>query len=174
MNQSITFLTYNSHLYFYRSNLTVYILTMSSFLSLYIQSIPTLDLINHIFNIQSQKCEHFTLLSLARCKHFTLHCTRTGCLNSFIPGYQFCQFFIGHNSPGKLFQQVIQVLVNIQVMCFGHLDHGIDHCAGFCTLWCVAEQPVLRPTVKGRIAFSLRLLEKLHLPSSRQVINSAV
>lgn len=32
----------------------------------------------------------------------------------------------------------------------------------------------LRPTANGRMEFSLRLFEKLHLPSSRYVMNSSL
>lgn len=70
-----------------------------------------------------------------------------------------------------MFQKICRVFINVKLIGLCHLDHCVDQRTGSGTFWCCAEQPVFLPTVNGRMAFSLKLLERLQCPSSRYVIN---
>ena len=55
----------------------------------------------------------------------------------------FCKLLTGHLFRWPVFQQELQVSVNIQVMCFYHLNHSVDHYVGIGAIHRITEQPSL-------------------------------
>ena len=51
----------------------------------------------------------------------------------------------------------LDIISGRKAVCLCSFHNAVDHRAGLCTGRRVAEQPVLSPTVKGRIWFSARL-----------------
>lgn len=64
-------------------------------------------------------------------------------LEFFVPRCQIYQLFTGHIFTWPVLQQKFKISVNIQPMCFCHLNHCVDHCAGIRSVNGTAEQPVL-------------------------------
>ena len=64
-------------------------------------------------------------------------------LELFTPRCQFSQLFIGHVLVRSALQQKFKVSVNIQIVCFRHLNHYVYNCTGIGSLYGTAEQPVL-------------------------------
>ena len=66
-------------------------------------------------------------------------------LEFFTPRCQLCKLFIGHIFTWPVLQQKFKISVNIQSMCFCHLNHCVDHCTGIRSVNGIAEQPVFTP-----------------------------
>ena len=64
-------------------------------------------------------------------------------LEFFTPRRQLCQLFIGHIFTWPVFQQKFKISINIQSVCFGHLNHCVNDCTGIRTIYGTAKQPVL-------------------------------
>ena len=64
-------------------------------------------------------------------------------LKFFTPRRQFRQLFIGHIFTWPMLQQKFEIFVNIQAVCFCHLNHCVDCCTGIRSFYGTAEQPVL-------------------------------
>ena len=91
-------------------------------------------------------------------------------LEFFTPRCQFRQLFIGHIFTRSVLQQKFKISVNVQPMCFGHLNHCVDYCAGIRSVHGTAEQPVFSPHCEwtDRILGGLSLYEDKPV-SSRSV-----
>lgn len=63
----------------------------------------------------------------------------------FTPRCQFRQLFIGHIFTRSVLQQKFKISVDVQPMCFGHLNHCVNYCAGIRSVHGTAEQPVFSP-----------------------------
>ena len=70
-------------------------------------------------------------------------------LEFFTPRCQFRQLFIGHIFTRSVLQQKFKISVDVQPMCFGHLNHCVDYCAGIRSVHGTAEQPVFSPHCEG-------------------------
>ena len=64
-------------------------------------------------------------------------------LEFFTPRCKFCQLFIRHIFTWPMLQQKFEISVNIQVVCFCHLNHCVDYRTGIRSVHGTAEQPVL-------------------------------
>lgn len=61
----------------------------------------------------------------------------------FTPRGQLCKLFIGHIFTWPMLQQKFKISVNVQAVCFCHLNHCVDYRTGIRSLYGIAEQPVL-------------------------------
>ena len=64
-------------------------------------------------------------------------------LEFFTPRGQLCKLFIGHIFTWPMLQQKFKISVNVQAVCFCHLNHCVDYRTGIRSLYGIAEQPVL-------------------------------
>ena len=88
-------------------------------------------------------------------------------LEFFTPWWQIGELLISPALIWPLVQDVLQVVIYVEIMSPGHFYHRVDHGTCFSSLHTVTDNQFFLPTANGRIEFSLRLLVKLHLPSSR-------
>ena len=69
-------------------------------------------------------------------------------LEFFTPRCQLCKLFFGHIFTCSVLRQEFKISVNIQPMCFCHLNHCVGHCTGIRSANGIAEQPVFAPYCK--------------------------
>ena len=64
-------------------------------------------------------------------------------LELFTPWNNICELLIRPALIRTLVQQILQIAVDVEVMCTGHLNDCVDYCTGICSLDTVTEQPFL-------------------------------
>ena len=69
-------------------------------------------------------------------------------LEFFAPRCKFCEPIAGHLFGWPMFQKKFQISVNVQVMCFCYLNHGIYHSTDIGSGNRITEQPVLPSNCK--------------------------
>ena len=70
-------------------------------------------------------------------------------------------------SVGDFFKKKPQVLVRVKPACLGGFDQAVECGGGIGPIGLPANNQFLRPTTKGRIAFSAALLSGVICPFSR-------
>lgn len=122
-----------------------------------IQRIP--KILQFLYN-GYKNCKCFTLFGLAGCKHYTLHCARAVSNDIFVPRCQLRKCSISHFCTWKMFQQIIQIFIDVQVMGFRHLYHCVNGCTCLCPLRHITEHPVFSSQCKRTDCILAQIIRK--------------
>ena len=69
-------------------------------------------------------------------------------LEFFAPRCKLCELLVCHLFRWPMIRKKFQISVNVQIMCFCYLNHGIYYSTGICSRNRITEQPVLPSNCK--------------------------
>ena len=88
-------------------------------------------------------------------------------LEFFTPRCQICQLFIGHIFTRPMLQQKFKISINIQIVCFCHLNHCINHCTDIRSVYWTASSSGLLHQVR-RYPLTWELLKQTECPGAQK------
>ena len=85
-------------------------------------------------------------------------------LEFFAPRCKLCGLSVCHLFRWPMLQKKFQISVNVQIMCFCYLNHGIYYSTGICSGNRITEQPVLPANCKWANRILTEIIRKAAAP----------